>query len=107
LYRELRGLSPDDIVDIKEAPPKEILEDFGGDMSIETFRRTFFMMNKEYLVFVPPIKPINMIIEERNLESTDANNGKKYVLKRSKPLSKKRTIISSMQLAMENEEEDE
>ena len=42
------GLTSDDIVDIKEAPPKEILEDFGGDMSIDVFRRSFIMMNKEY-----------------------------------------------------------
>jgi hypothetical protein len=107
LYRELHGLSADDPVDIKEAPPKEILEDFGGDMSIDVFRRSFITINKEYLVFVPPIKPINMVIEERNLESADTNNGKKYVLKRSKPLSKKRTIISSMQLAVDNEEDDD
>ena len=105
LYREMYGLSSDEIIDIKEAPPKEILEDFGGDMSIDVFRRRFFMGNKEYIVFVPPIKPLNVIIEERNVDLAD-DNDKKYVLKRSKPLAKKRSVISSMKIKMTDEEDD-
>lgn len=104
LYRELHGLNPGDSIDIREAPPKEILEDFGGNMSIEIFRRSFITVNKEYLVFVPPIKPITVTIEERNIESTEVNNSKKYVLKRSKPLSKKRTIMSSMKMSLDNDD---
>lgn len=105
LYREMYGLGSDDIVEIKEAPPKEILEDFGGDMSIDSFRRRFIMLNKEYIVFIPPIKPINITIEERNISNEDDNNDKKYVLKRSKPLTKKRSVISSMKINIEEDEE--
>ena len=96
LYRELHGLGTDDVVDIKEAPPKEILEDFGGDMSIDIFRKSFFMVNKEYIVYMPPIKPINITIEERNVDNGNEDDGKEYVLKRTKPLSKKKSIIASM-----------
>ena len=101
LYREMYGLTTDDIIEIKEAPPKEILADFGGDMSIDVFRRSFFMINKEYIVFIPPIKPINITIEERNTDVADEDNDKEYVLKRSKPLAKKRSVISSMKIQCE------
>lgn len=107
LYREMHGLNADDPIDIKESPPREILEDFGGDMSISVFRRSFVMINKEYLVFIPPIKPINVMTEERNVDLTDEDNDKKYVLKRSKPLTKKRSVISSMKIKMEQEQNDE
>lgn len=95
LYREMYGLSPDDEIDIKEAPPKELLEKFGGKMSIDVFRRSFIMGNREYIIFVPPIKPISIMIEERNIEET-IDNDDDLVIKRSKPLTKKRSIISSM-----------
>ena len=39
LYKELYGIGNDETLEIKVAPPKEILEDFGGDMNISTFRR--------------------------------------------------------------------
>lgn len=103
LYRELYGMTFEDIVDIKEAPLRELLEDFGGTMSITTFRRRFYTTNKEYIVYIPPIKPMNLIIEERNVEVHDTDD-KKYVLKRTKPLSKKRSVISSMMEKFEDEE---
>src|SRR3989337_1754678 len=100
LDREMYGLTSDDVVDIREAPPKEILEDFGGDMSIDVFRRSFFMVDKVYIVFIPPIKPINIIIEERNINGNNDDNEKEFVLKRSKPLvnRNKRSVISSMKM---------
>ena len=101
LYREMYGLTVDDAIDIKEAPPKEILEDFGGDMTIDVFRRSFILINKEYIVYMPPIKPMNMIIEERNIEPFDEED-KKYVLKRSKPLSKQRSLIRTMKISMKD-----
>lgn len=105
LYRELYGLTSDDTVDIKEAPPKEILEDFGGDMSLDAFRRSFITIDKEYIVFIPPIKPINIIIEERNTNGNNDDNDNEYVLKRSKPLAKKRSVITSMKMkAMDDDD---
>jgi len=104
LYRELYGLTADDTVDIREAPKKEILEDFGGEMSIDVFRRSFVMIDKEYIVFIPPIKPINITIEERNTNGDIDDNDKEYVLKRSKPLAKKRSVISSMKIKMDDDD---
>lgn len=107
LYREMYGLTSDEIIDeIKESPPKEILEDFGGEMTIDIYRRSFTIVNKEYIVFVPPIKPINMIIEERNIDAIEDDMDKKYILKRSKPLAKKRSVISSMKIKVKDEEDD-
>ena len=107
LYREMYGSSlEDDDIEIKEAPPKEILEDFGGDMSIDVFRRSLIMVKKEFIVFFPPIRPINITIEERNIENDD-NNDKEYVLKRSKPLAKKRSVISSMKNHADNKNSDD
>ena len=54
-------------------------------------------VNKDYVLYVPPIKPVHIVIEERNSESEDYVSEKKYVLKRTKPLSKKRNVMSSMQ----------
>lgn len=96
LYREMYGLPADDIIEIKEAPPKEILEDFGGTMTIDIFRRSFIMLNKEYIIFIPPMRPINYVIEERNIDTYDDDSDKDIVLKRTKPLAKKRSVISSM-----------
>lgn len=107
LYRELHGLTADDKVNIKEAPPKEILADYGGDksMTINTYRQNFIFLNKEYLVFIPPIKPINMIVEERNIDNNVLDGDNKYILKRSKPLNKKRSVISSMKATLDKDDE--
>lgn len=101
LYREMHGLTPDDLIEIKEAPRKEILDDYGGDMTIEEFRASFDLKN-EYTVFIPPLRPINMIIEERNTHADD-DNDKDFVLKRNKPLTKKGSIISSMKIKMNDD----
>lgn len=104
LYRELYGLSPtEEIENLREAPPREILEDFGGSMTIENFRRSFATINKEYVIYIPPIKPINIMIEERNIDVSRNEDDDEYVLKRSKPLSKKRSVISSMKLEIDND----
>lgn len=108
LYREFYGLTADETIDIKEAPPKELLADYGGDKSItiEVYRRSF-VMNKEYMVFVPPIKPINIIIEERNIDNNDNDDDdQKYVIKRPKPLIKKRSVITSMNLSRQEQDQD-
>lgn len=96
LYRELHGLDPNDEIDIKEAAPPEVLIDFGGVMTIETYRRSFNILVKSYITYFPPLKPLHMLIEERNNSSTNDMDDKKYILKREKPLNKKKSVISSM-----------
>ena len=65
MYREMLGFDINDAIELKEAPPREILVNFGGDNSIESFRQSFSTINREYIVFIPPIKCILPIIEER------------------------------------------
>jgi hypothetical protein len=98
LYRELCGLTLNDDIIIKEAPPRELLKDYGGKLSIEDFRKKFTLLNRDYIVYIPPLKPINMVIEEKIKDDSFLNEDLKYVLQRSKPLSKKRSIISSMKM---------
>lgn len=92
LYREMYGLSNEDIIEIKEAPPRELLEDFGGSLRIDEYRRKFVSLNKDYIIYIPPVKPINIIVEEKNIDNQDTTD-KKYVLKRSKPLSGMNSVI--------------
>lgn len=89
LYKEMFGIPIDSPIEIKEAPPRELLEDFGGPMSIEKFRKSFSLIDKEYIVYMPPIRPIDIYIEERNLDQQINNNEDGYVLKRKKPGIKK------------------
>jgi hypothetical protein len=104
LYRELHSMGPNENITLKEAPPKELLEDYGGSMSIDTFRRNFQLLNKEYVVYVPPIKPLNIVIEETDLNTNDEISDNKYVLKRKKPLSKKKSVIASMNMNFEEDD---
>jgi len=106
LYREMYGINYENMINIKTAPPREILEYFGGTVSIENYRKMFTKINKEYIIYMPPIKPITVIVEERNIVSGDKDNGEKYVLKRSKPLAKKRSVISSMKIKIKEEDDD-
>lgn len=103
LYKEIHDIAPDEHIEIKEAPPREILSDFGGTMSIEAFRRSFNIINKEYIIYMPPIKPISTYIEERNTDDAYDDDDKEFVLKRTKPLSKKKSIISSMKISVDDE----
>ena len=97
LYREMYDINNDQIVEIKEAPPREILEDFGGEITVDDFRKKFIVLNKEYILYTPPIKIININVEERNIDTNDNNgNDKDFVLKRYKPLTNKKSVITSM-----------
>jgi hypothetical protein len=109
MYREMYNISDDKIVEIKESPSRELLQDFSGDkgMSIETFRKTLQLLEKDYIIYMPPTKPITMYIEEKNMDS-EVDNGKKYTLKRSKPLvSSKGSILSSMKIKLKHDDSDD
>ncbi len=95
MVRELRGLKADAVLEIKEAGPPEILDDHGGTMTIKMYRKYFSSMGIDLIVYVPPLKPLQMIVEEKNVEDSGIN--KKYAIQRKKPLkSKKKTILDSM-----------
>lgn len=105
LYRDLYDIPPTVEVNVKEAPPREVLEDYGGYVSIEQFRKSFHLLTKEYITYIPPMKPLSSIIEEQNIVNDVNASDKQYVLKRSKPLTKKRSIVSSMGLNVEEDDD--
>lgn len=68
LYRKIY----DNNDEIKVAPKREVLEDFGGNISIEEFRSNF-INNKEYTVLYPPvISMISQISESIKLKSASS-----------------------------------
>lgn len=102
----MMGLDMDEKINLIEAAPKETLINFGGSDSIETFRQGFLNVNREYIVYMPPIKCILSIIEERTIGSND-NDDKKYVLERKTPIKKKNSIMNSMKLPAYDNDDDE
>lgn len=95
MYREMMGIPLDEIIELVEAPPREALSRFTGDMSIDQFRKASSLLTKEYIIYHPPIKPSLPVIEERPINNSDTEE-KKYVLKRKTPLKKKNSVMSSM-----------
>ncbi len=81
MYRNLYGLKPGQKVIIEEAPPRELLKDFGGSKTIQEFRESFKVLNKKYMICTPPIKCIDYTIEERT--KSDSDDDEDFVLKSS------------------------
>lgn len=98
MYREMMGISVDEKIVLLEAPCREALIRFGGDMSIEQFRHSFSILNKEYIVYFPPMKPTLPIIEERVIGVHNSED-KKYALRRKTPIKKKNSVLLSMKKA--------
>ena len=100
MHKMMYKIPADEPIDSKEAPPREILVDYGGNKTIDEFRRLCMMPDKEFKLFVPPIRPINLIIEEKDISLDDPNTDNDLVLKRSRPIEKKNTILASMNIKM-------
>lgn len=79
--------------EINPSPPKEILERFGGYLTIDEYRNNNRIFLKKHRIIMPPMTSMALIVEEVNngsKERKEANDG--LVLKRSKPLSTVRHI---------------
>ena len=85
-------------IDINIAGPKELLEKYGGSMSIEEYRKNCKILGKEYHKFLPPFMPVYSGFEEitnskinYNMPNISSilNNGKNSdnIIKRNKPLN--------------------
>ena len=92
LYREMYDISSQEELEISVAPPREILESFGGIMSIDKYRKGLTFLNKKYIVYVPPMAPLNTLIEEKDIRENIHDNGQDLILKRTKPLVRKNMI---------------
>jgi hypothetical protein len=101
MYSQL--LSP--IEHIVPAPPKEVLIEFGGYLTIDEYREKSVIYSREIKVVLPPMKSLHLVIEDINfnypsnkkefipLNEDDLQNAKKQLkLKRSQP--KKSNFIS-------------
>lgn len=108
MHREMYDISIEDSQNICEAGPRECLSTFSGEggLDIYEYRKTFLQLKKNYIMYVPPIKPLTVYIEERNTDNRNVGN-KKYDLKRNKPLSKKGSIIKTMGVNVNDGESDD
>lgn len=85
-------------IEINIAGPKELLEKYGGIMTIEEYRKNSKILGREYHKLMPPFTPINISFEETtnskttnktiNISNILHNESKDNILiKRNKPLS--------------------
>jgi hypothetical protein len=85
-------------IEINVAGPKELLEKYGGPMTIEEYRKNSKILGREYHKLMPPFLPINIGFEESTSTKTNSktininsilnpNVKDNIVVKRNKPLS--------------------
>ena len=85
-------------IDINIAGPKELLDKYGGPMTIEEYRKNSKILGREYHKLIPPFIPVNSGFEEITNSKNNANipnlssimnSGKNSdnLIKRSKPLN--------------------
>lgn len=94
-------IDPNNNIHIKIAPPRQTLVLFGGILSIEEYRQSFFILNREYNYIYPPLIQIRGYIEEETRDLTDDNKYKinkkeQIMIKRSKPLQKQNINLNSL-----------
>lgn len=94
-YCELYDCSHVDVYNIKCAPSILTLLVYGGKKSIEDYRKDLTILNLESIVMIPPLAPITISIQDIKIsDSTDYDN--EHIVKRSKPLQKKRGVLESI-----------
>jgi|APCry1669192647_1035423.scaffolds.fasta_scaffold01162_6 hypothetical protein len=64
MYRDAMGITT--IVDIIPSPIPELLEKFGGPLSLEKFRDKVLLTKKDYKIKIPPVIPLIGCMEELN-----------------------------------------
>jgi hypothetical protein len=85
-------------VEINIAGPRELLNKFGGPMTIEEYRKNSKILGREYHKLIPPFIPVNSGFEEitnsknnsgiPNLSSImNSNKNSDNIIKRTKPLN--------------------
>lgn len=101
-----------EFINIEPAPPKEVLQIFGGNVTIDKYRNNFITNNKEFKLIKPPLISIIPQVEETrrkykkkeeyiplNQNMVD-NMNMNLKLKRSKNTSTKNTLIELMGLSV-------
>ena len=102
IYQMKNKIDPNNKVPINPAPPRQILDIFGGPLTISKYRESFFMLNKEFRYFYPPMISIVGTIEEDNRDITGCHriklnkNSNNLIIKRNKPLPKHSTNLNTI-----------
>lgn len=92
LYNIKKSIFKDCVKPIILAGPRELLECFGGEKTIEEFRTMCIPIPKEYNYLLPPMIPIFSVVEEipkffyQDKGSKKKNNFGDLKIKRTKPL---------------------
>jgi hypothetical protein len=89
IYQMKNHIDPDNKINIHPAPPRQVLQMFGGPLSIQEYRESFYLVNKEYRYFLPPmISIVGLIEEDVKDNSYSSNKYNRLIIKRRKPLPK-------------------
>jgi hypothetical protein len=102
IYQMKNKIDIDNKIMIQNAPPRQTLKLFGGPLSIMDYRQNFFMVNKEFRHFFPPMVSIIGMIEEENRDlsgNKKVQYNKSYehtLVKRKKPLPNKSSTLNIM-----------
>ena len=81
-------------INISLAAPKEILQKYGGSISIEDYRKSLDTNLKIYRHIIPPLAPIMSYIEEKN-KYENLNKINEMKIKRTKPLPNVKNILDN------------
>ena len=85
-------------IEINPAGPKELLQKYGGPMTIDDYRKNSKILGREYQKLIPPFIPINIGFEENTNGKTNCktmnihnllnpNSKDNILVKRNKPLN--------------------
>ena len=98
IYQMKNKIDLDNKFTIQPAPPRQTLKIFGGPLNIEQFRESFYVINKEFRYFLPPMISIVGMVEEYNRDLSDKctiNRNNEYnFIRRTKPLINKSTKLT-------------
>jgi hypothetical protein len=96
IYQMKNFIDVDNKFSIHCAPPRQLLDIFGGPYNILEFRKNFYLLNQEFRNILPPMIPIINIIEEdyKNINITkNIKPNNKPIIFRKKPLPKQGNIL--------------
>lgn len=93
IWNDINDSNNNSIEEINPSPPKEILEKFGGYLTIDEYRKNNKIFLKKHRIIMPPMTSMTLIVEETNIGSKERKEADdELVLKRNKPLSAVRHI---------------
>ena len=92
-----KKINDDTIKPIKMAQSKLLLKKFGGDLTIEEYRKNF-QKNNLHTIQLPPIIPINHITETYEMNNNLLGNNNYKLYRKNKLNSDKKNIKNTMEL---------